>query len=429
MHAPDSEVAMAGKRRATYRGSLRQRSTGTWEWRVSIAGRRHSETFQAASKTAAASLAATRYAELVTHARSRARGVPVDWTWGDLVADVEEHVLPGLSERTQAEYRRVMRRFAGYLAHDHQAGVRVAELDDAHIVRYLDWRQRRNLQKVRHAPRPERVAPRTLAKDRTQLHTILQRAVKLRILPSNPVGVVDRIKVPDREPVLLSPDELERLIAHAGSDMVRVYIIALAESGGRCGSEVLWLRWDDIDWDEGYLRILDDSQGERRTKTRRSRWIPMSARLADVLREHEAKYRHARYSGRTSPWVFHHVGNRRRATAGERIKSLYRAFRGAARRAGIDADLHQHDLRHLRITTWVREGKPIAAVQRAAGHATIRTTEKYTHLVRDDLAVLVEEPEATISVDQLRNLTEVAPPDVRAAAKTVLNYLTAEATR
>ena len=53
----------------------------------------------------------------------------------------------------------------------------------------------------------------------------------------------------------------------------------------------------------------------------------------------------------------------------------------------------QHDLRHRRVTTWVAAGRDIAKIQAAVGHADIRTTLRYTHLVREHLLDLVRERE------------------------------------
>lgn len=101
-------------------------------------------------------------------------------------------------------------------------------------------------------------------------------------------------------------------------------------------------------------------------------------------------YRRARYHGKCSPWVFHHELTRARHVAGERIRSLHRGFASAARRAELPEGLHQHDLRHRRVTTWLADGHDLVKVQEAIGHSDIRTTKRYTHLAREHLRSLVE---------------------------------------
>ena len=116
----------------------------------------------------------------------------------------------------------------------------------------------------------------------------------------------------------------------------------------------------------------------------------MSRRLIQAYREHFLRFRNARYNAKTSEWVFHHVKNQRNARAGDRIKSMRRAIKEAAKRAGLPPDFHVHDLRHWRITRWIAEGKPISAVQKAVGHSDPRVTAWYTHLLDEDLEILVD---------------------------------------
>ena len=90
--------------------------------------------------------------------------------------------------------------------------------------------------------------------------------------------------------------------------------------------------------------------------------------------------------------MFHHVAADRRAEAGDRIANLRRAFQTVAAAAHLPAGLWPYDLRHTRITRWVAQGHNLALVQKAAGHASMRTTMMYVHLVDDDLSQLVAPP-------------------------------------
>src|SRR5206468_2408391 len=124
--------------------------------------------------------------------------------------------------------------------------------------------------------------------------------------------------------------------------MLALYVLVLGETGVRCNSEALWLRWEDVDLDGNYLWIAS-GRGGHRTKSGAGRWIPMTPRLASAMRDHFASYRLAMYSGTRSPWVFHHERTFRRHRAGERIETLYLAFTAAAARAKLPLELRQHD--------------------------------------------------------------------------------------
>jgi integrase len=169
----------------------------------------------------------------------------------------------------------------------------------------------------------------------------------------------------------------------------------LGETGVRCDSEALWLRWGDVDLEAGLVNIESVRKG-RRTKSGKSRRVPMTRRLRDAFREHMARYRFARYGSPPTPtqWVFHHEVTKRTAKAGTRLASMRGSFAGAVKRAKLPADLRQHDLRHRRVTVWLAEGRPAHIVQKAMGHADLKTTLIYEHLVDDDLLQLVEKPTA-----------------------------------
>ena len=179
--------------------------------------------------------------------------------------------------------------------------------------------------------------------------------------------------------------------------MLALYLLMLGETGLRAQSEALWLRWEHVDFARGFLVVT--SSKTHRTKSGKGREVPMTARLVDALRAHAATYRLATYPGRDgarhrTPWLFHHVTTRRHHRAGERIASFDAAVAGAARRAKAPAGFRRHDLRHRRVTTWLQAGKSPALIQQAMGHADIRTTMAYAHLVSDDLRSLVDEPGA-----------------------------------
>lgn len=90
--------------------------------------------------------------------------------------------------------------------------------------------------------------------------------------------------------------------------------------------------------------------------------------------------------------MFHHTASDRHSQAGDRINDLRRAFRAAARQAKLPVGVWPYDLRHTRITQWVRDGHNLAKVQRAAGHTSMTTTMIYVHLGDDDLSELVAAP-------------------------------------
>jgi integrase/recombinase XerC len=154
------------------------------------------------------------------------------------------------------------------------------------------------------------------------------------------------------------------------------------------------LRWEDIDLAGGFVQLK--SEEGRRTKSGRSRSVPLTPRLRAALQEHAARFRLATYNGERSPFVFHHTTTRRAGVAGEQIRNIRKSFENAARAAKLPEGFRRHDLRHRRVTTWLAEGKSPALVQMAMGHASISTTMGYSNLIAEHLRPLVEEAPAAI---------------------------------
>lgn len=174
--------------------------------------------------------------------------------------------------------------------------------------------------------------------------------------------------------------------------MLRLYVLMLAETGARSISEVLRLRWEDVDLEGGFLWI-PSRKGQHRTKSGKGRYCPLTPRLLSALRDHFAEFRMASYKERRPEYLFHHTRNRPKAKAGERVQSFRRALVRAIERAELPAGFVAHDLRHRRITTWLAEGKSATLVREAVGHADLATTMHYTHLAKEHLRALVDSPE------------------------------------
>ncbi len=231
---------------------------------------------------------------------------------------------------------------------------------------------------------------------RTILGQVFTHAIQVwDYIDSNPVLKVKRLKEYPREPVILSKSDIERLLDEVEDNpLLHLFTLTAYETGARSQSEVLTLRWEDLEWTGGGWVNIKSEEGKR-TKSGKSRSVPMSPRLAQALKEHEMQYRLAI----GSKWVFCHLVPRVskkgevRTHRGDRIERMYWGFKAACLRAGLLPDVRPHDLRHTRITHLLADGHSVVKVKEMMGHADIATTMKYTHLVREDLRELVEPQE------------------------------------
>ena len=369
-----------------YPGSIEKRGD-SFRIRLCIGANRHYFTLRTRDRKTAEEFARKKEQELTEGAARQAAGLPGALTCTQLFQRFEEYHLPKKAPNTRISYRDALKpltHFFGKVLRDPP----VTQIQPAHVEQYLKWRPL-------HGPNGQRrtlpLTNRTLQLDRAVLQRAFKLAVKQGYVVHNPVTSVDAPKVDERTPVILTDDQLEKLLsACTADDFLNLFVLALAETGARCESEVLWLTWDNVDLGEGFIWINSDK--DHRVKSGKGRWVPMTPRLRVAMKSHFAKYRFCSYGSHQSKWVFHHHLTRGRAKAGERIASLRRGFEKACRASGMPQGFRQHDLRHRRITTWLAEEKHPVHVKEAVGHADLQTTMNYTHLAKEHLRSLVDDP-------------------------------------
>jgi site-specific recombinase XerD len=372
-------------RRKRHPGHIQYRG-GAARVRLCVGGRRHTFTIRTTDRSEAERFAASKFAELSAYAR---RGdTPTDERMSELLAKFEAEVLPTLAPGAAGAYEDSLKPIRSFFV-ELQRDQRVTDVRTKDVRAFVSWRRV-------HRIGGGTVKNRTIAKDRAVLHRIFDFALEHELREGNPVARVEVAKSDAFEPVILDDAQYERLIAACqGRPMLQLYVTVLGEAGLRSDSEALHLRFEDVDLERGMLRVVsgrEDEKGQKhRTKSGRTRYVPMTARLRTAMREHFTRYRFAAIDGQPVPWVFHHETTRCHAVAGERINALYDGFKAAADRAKLPAALRQHDLRHRRVTTWLAAGKAAHLVQQAMGHSDIRTTLAYYHFVPEHLRTLVDE--------------------------------------
>lgn len=375
-----------------YPGSVEPRGNG---YRVTlyVNGQRHRFTLANVSEVEAQNYAKAQHDKLERRAARLAAGIAAVDHFSELLEDYETKRLPDLGRGTRISYTNTFAVLRAFFV-DELGDPALDSIRRAHVQQFATWRPKYQRRKGK------RPGPKTVARDLRVLRLLFNYAVELEFMDANPAA---RFKAPpadDREPVILSPDQFDRLLEAAGDrPMLRLWFLVLGETGARAFSEALRLRWDDVDLAGGFIKVVSGRDGHR-TKSGRSRWCPMTPRLAAAMREHFATYRFATYKGRATPWVFHHTttrylparnGKRRGFRAGDRIRSFKRTAQAAIKRAKLPAGFRPHDLRHTRVTTWLAKGANVVHVKEAVGHSDIRTTMGYSHLAREHLRSLVED--------------------------------------
>lgn len=339
-------------------------------------------------RKASEKFARDKFRELQAQHDARKRGVDTDTRFSTLLAHYRRDELPTRSAGTQRAYVDSLKLIEEYFVTE-LSDPTLDKIASKHAMAFLTWRRMQRRAGKYQTATVEPVSNRTLQKDRAVLHRVFDFAYRLELVEGNPVSRVEQPKGDPRTPVLLDDAQYEALLkACADRPQLWLYALTLGESGGRCQSEVLHLRWTDVDLAEGFIEIRSGEEGHR-TKSGKSRYVPMTPRLLAAMKSHAARCRLVHYHGAPTPFVFHHERDRRGCKAGDRAKSMRSAFDNAQKAAGIVDAFHRHDLRHRRVTTWLAAGANPVHVKEALGHSDLRTTMGYTHLSKEHLRSLV----------------------------------------
>ena len=375
-------------RKRHYPGHIEKRGD-VYRLILTVAGKRHKFTLRGMSRGAVERFASRTYNELLAQAELRPTGVHGDRRFSTIIQIFRDNHASGLKQRTQETYAESLRPIEDYFVEQH-GNPEIDRLPMSTIRGYFPWRRMHPLQNNTQVEGI--VSNRVLNKDLAVLRLVFEQAFIDEFIPDNPIRRVKPFKYDRRIPVLLTDEELDALLdAASDHEILQLYILLLAETGIRSKSEALWIQWSDVhfDADDPYIEIVSGRSKPdgtvHTTKSGRTRFVPLSTRLAAALRPYFLGNRAAIYDGNTSPWLFHHASNHGKAVAGSRIGDMRKAFQTRCERAGIPESFVPHDLRHRRCTLWLAEGIDIYQVKEAMGHSSVKVTEWYTHFTKHHL--------------------------------------------
>lgn len=135
--------------------------------------------------------------------------------------------------------------------------------------------------------RMEEVVPGTVKRELGLLHSVIEWVRKAYGMVENPISDVRRPTVNDARTVRLQPDEEERLIAaieQSRNPWLKPAVILAIETAAR-RSELLELRWADVDFDQLKIRIEDSKIDDKRRDRLKGRDVPLSPRAYELLWE------------------------------------------------------------------------------------------------------------------------------------------------
>ena len=202
------------------------------------------------------------------------------------------------------------------------------------------------------------------------VETIVGRIAALRFffvkVLRRPYREIDLVypKRPERLPIILSEEEVARLIESANSSYHRVILMTLYGTGLR-REELCRLKLTDVDSQRMVIHV-------RQGKGNRDRDVTLSPRLLEVLRAYW-RWR------KPKTYLFPSL-QRTRPEQAITSKTVWYAVREAARRAGIKKKVSPHLLRHAWATHLLERGTDLKTIQVLLGHVDLESTTIYLHL-------------------------------------------------
>ena len=242
----------------------------------------------------------------------------------------------------------------------------------------------------------------TLARKLAALRSFYRFLLREGRVAANPANDVHTPKLPQHLPRVLTKDDANALMEFPDGDRLcdlrdRAILETLYSTGTRV-SELVGMNWEDVNLQDGIVRV--------RGKGRKERMVPIGAVALEAIEEYQAALQNsalrktlpahqlagthkpgALYSSRRAPQhsalyetaVFRNArGGRVTARSVERLVAAYSSRLAAGR-------ISPHGLRHSFATHLLDEGADLRAIQELLGHASLDTTQKYTHLAMDQL--------------------------------------------
>ncbi len=196
-------------------------------------------------------------------------------------------------------------------------------------------------------------------------------------IKDNPADLLDLPQKPDHLPDVLTDEEVmavQNTFDRSTYEGERNYAIVEVMYG--CGlrvSELVNLKLSNIYAEEQYLQIIGKGDKER--------WVPINERALELMLSY---IHHVRSALKPKPGEEKYIFLNRRGSRLSR-QMVFLFLKQAVEDAGLKKKISPHTLRHSFATELVENGADLRAVQEMLGHASISTTEIYTHISRDTL--------------------------------------------
>lgn len=286
----------------------------------------------------------------------------------------------GVSPETSRNYQSDLQQFVRHirLSSPTKEAPQPSAIDSFHIRSFLKSLHDQGLKKP------------SLARKLACLKSFFRFLVEDGRVPRNPATAVRSPRQGTRLPTVLTKDEANSLLDAPTSqewlDLRNHAILETLYASGARVSELVGLNWRDVDLEARSIRL--------RGKGKKERMVPIGTVAAEAIQEFHRHLPHKTSSRKTgtpdhltfnsgSPLFLNVRGGRLTTRSVERMMKQQTEHR-------FKKSVTPHTLRHSFATHLLDEGADLRAIQELLGHASLATTQKYTHVATDQLMAVYD---------------------------------------
>lgn len=287
---------------------------------------------------------------------------------------------------------KLMHSFAYYLEFNRMYAKNTIESYLSDIHQFYDFllRQKTNLSGIQfqhiidflhhHLMMGDRTRARKLAAIKHFIHFIHDYE-KIDISQSHIDEVRMKVQV-DKFPFFLEEEELKKLFQSIDQNnpkgMRDIAIIEMLYSCGLRVSELTNLTFDQLDLEEGWIRVLGKGSKER--------LVPIGKVLEKTLNRYfKESYAYYEHSKKNKKYLFLNKYGDQFSRIG-----IWKVIKFYAFKSGIKNSIYPHILRHTFATHLLSHGADIRVVQELLGHSSLVTTQIYTHIKKEELKAVID---------------------------------------
>jgi len=274
----------------------------------------------------------------------------------------------GQSDNTQRTYAALLGKFVGWA--DKQGLKNWTAVELTHLMSFLQHEQKRPVE-PRENGGATRLSSESLYLQIAALRAFYKYAENEKLLPAN---VAENLSLPrrwQRLPKALTNDEIEKLlqpeVPETPSSLCDQAILELAYASGLRLCELRNIRLEQLQLDSGFVLVIGKGNKER--------VVPLGRKAIAAIQRYLDAGRPKLVAKRSPANVF----LTQRGTAFSAV-TLWLHVKQRVRRAGISRSITPHMLRHSFATHLLEHGADLRVIQELLGHASISTTEIYTHV-------------------------------------------------